>query len=99
MPEPDPGQKQDDSGDYYQNYYQWQMSTLMLAYDLADPIAPEDHARLEERRDAISEELGRMVRELLPPEYLEDPERDFPPELMMRITRATLKRAAEVAGL
>lgn len=82
-----------------QNYYEWQVSTLMLAYDLADPITPGDDQRLEARRQAIAEEVGQMVRDLLPPEYLENPEKDFPPELMMQITRATLQRAMEVAGL
>jgi len=40
-----------------------------------------------------------MVRGMLPQEYLDDPEKDFPPELMMQITRATLQRAAEIAGI
>ena len=82
-----------------QGYYEWQVSTLMLAYDLAEPISPGDDEQVQQRRDAIEEEVGRMVRELLPQEYLDDPEKDFPPELMMQITRATLKRAADVAGL
>ncbi len=82
-----------------QGYYDWQVTTLMLAYDLVDPIDPGDEARVEERRDAVAEEVGQLVRDLLPQEYLDNPEKDFTPELMMQITRTTLKRAMEVGGL
>ena len=82
-----------------QGYYEWQVTTLLLAYDLSDPITPGDDERIEQRRDDVAEEVGRMVRGMLPQEYLDNPEKDFPPELMMQITRATLQRAAEIAGI
>lgn len=88
-----------DEGGPLLNYYEWQVSTLLLAYDLADPLPPKEEQRLEARREAVAEEVGALVRGLLPQEYLENPEKDFPPELMMQITRATLKRAAEIADL
>ena len=95
----EPQQPANENDTPLQNYYEWQVSTLMLAYDLSDPLPPGDEQQLEQRRQAVAEEVGRLVRDLLPQEYLDDPERDFPPELMMQITRATLKRAAEVARL
>lgn len=85
--------------DSLQGYYEWQVTTLMLAHDLHDPVSPHDSERIEARRTKVAEEVGQLVRDLLPREYLENPEMDFPPELMMRITRATLKRAAEIAGI
>lgn len=96
MSESQPPEEQQSS---LQGYYEWQVTTLMLAYDLVDPIPPGDEQRVEQRRDAAAEEVRQLVRDLLPQEYLDDPEKDFPPELMMRITRTTLQRAIEIAGL
>ena len=95
-PQPEPHDEENSS---LQGYFEWQVTTLMLAYDLSDPIDPGDEPRVEQRRDAVAEEVGQMVRDLLPQEYLDNPEKDFTPELMMRITRATLKRAVEVAQI
>lgn len=81
------------------SYYEWQLTTLMLAHDLANPIPPQDQDRVDQRRDDVAQEVGEVVRSVLPQEYLDNPERDFPPELMMQITRATLKRASEIAGV
>lgn len=92
-------QPHDEGESSLQGYYEWQVTTLMLAYDLVDPIDPGDEQRVEQRRDAVAEEVGQLVRDLLPQEHLDDPEKDFPPELMMRITRATLQRAVAIAGL
>ena len=80
-------------------YYEWQMQTLMLAHDLASPIARGDEQSVERRREQVEQELNQMVHDLLPQEIKDDPRRDFPPELIMQITRATLRRAAEVAGV
>lgn len=91
--------QQSDEANPMQGYYDWQLTTLMLAYDLVDPIPRGDDELAQQRRDQIAEELGQMVRELLPQEYLDDPSRDFPPEIMMAITRATLRWAMDIAGL
>ena len=96
MAEPQPHGEEESS---LQGYYEWQVTTLMLAYDLTDPVTPGDEQRVEQRRDAVAEEVGQLVRDLLPQEYLDHPEKDFPPALMMQITRATLQRAVEIAGL
>lgn len=93
--DPQPPQQADDNP--MQAYFDWQLTTLMLAYDLAEPIPQGDEQRAEQRREAIREELSTMVRRILPPEYLEEPTRDFPPEVMMSITRETIRRAAEIA--
>lgn len=82
-----------------QGYYEWQVTTLMLAHDLADPIPSEQADRAEQRRERIYDEVRDLVMGLLPQQYKDDPSLDWPPELMMQITRATLKRAAEIAGV
>ena len=86
-------------GDGLMGYYEWQVTTLMLAYDLVDPVPSENDQRIEQRRSEVMQEVSDLVRQLLPQEYLDNPERDFPPEVMMRITRATLARAVDIADL
>jgi len=81
------------------SYYDWQVSTLLLAYDVVDPIARTDEARLVARQQEVEMELHRMAHAILPADYLENPGRDFPPEVVMEMTRATLRRAAAIVGL
>ncbi|MFP4143687.1 MAG: hypothetical protein ACOCTI_04935 [Phycisphaeraceae bacterium] len=81
------------------SYYGWQVMTLMLAYDLAEPIPPGQEDRVEQRRREVAREIGEIVMDLLPQEYQDNPEKDFSPEIMMQITRSTLERAAKIAGI
>ena len=81
------------------SYYDWQVSTLLLAYDAVDPIARTDDARLAQRQQDVELELHKMAHEILPRDYLENPQRDFPPEVVIAMTRATLRRAAVITGL
>ena len=81
------------------SYYDWQVSTLLLAYDAADPIARTDDARLAQRQQDVELELHKLAHEILPKDYLENPQRDFPPEIVIAMTRATLRRAALITGL
>jgi hypothetical protein len=81
------------------SYYDWQVSTLMLAYDAVEPLARDDDARLAERQQRVEEELHRMAHEVLPEDYRRDPQREFPPEVVVMLTRATLKRACQIIGL
>jgi hypothetical protein len=78
------------------NYYDWQLSTLMLAYDVAEPIQRDDLARIEQRQRSVEMELHEMVHGVLPKEYLENPQRDFPPEMVTLLTKATIARAQEI---
>lgn len=82
-----------------QGYFEWQVTTLMLAKDLAEPLKRGDEPAHERRRHAVEEEVRAFTIELIPRPYLEDPSLEWPPDLMMRITRATLERAAETAGI
>jgi hypothetical protein len=81
------------------SYFDWQVSTLMLAYDATEPLARNDDARLAKRQQLVEEELHRMVHEILPEDYHRNPQREFPPEVVVMLTRATLKRACQIVGL
>ena len=81
------------------SYYDWQVSTLLLAYDVVDPITREDVEALAKRQQDVELELHQMVHTILPEDYRSNPGRDFPPALVIELTRATLRRASAIAGL
>ena len=81
------------------SYYDWQVSTLLLAYDAVDPLRRDDVAGLTQRQQAVEMELHQMAHAILPRDYLENPQTDFPPEIVVQMTRATLERAAVIVGL
>jgi hypothetical protein len=81
------------------SYYDWQVSTLLLAYDAVDPIPRDDVESLARRQQSVEEELHQMVHAILPKDYLENPQQDFPPDIIIQLTRATLSRAARIIGL
>ena len=80
-----------------QGYFDWQVTTLMLAYDLDAPLAGAGEDAVQKRRRQVEQEVREMVLALLPEKFKHDPELEWPPDLMMRITRKTLARAAEIA--
>ena len=82
-----------------QGYYDWQVNTLMLARDLTEPIPAGDEQAALERRMQIEQEVREMTLAVLPDEYRNDPNRDWPPHLFMDITKVTLMRAAQWAGI
>lgn len=92
-------QVHDESASALQGYFDWQVTTLMLAYDLSDPLDAADAKAGEQRRSSIEDEVRSMTLEVVPDLYKNDPSLDWPPELMMTITRTTLQRAAAVAGI
>jgi len=82
-----------------QGYYEWQVTTLLLAYDLAKPVARGDDETAQARRAQVEGEVSELTLNQLPQRYKDNPELDWPAEVMMTITRATLQRASEIAGL
>jgi hypothetical protein len=82
-----------------QGYYEWQVTTLLLAYDLAEPITRGDDETAEQRRRQVEGEVSELTLNQLPQRYKDDPSLDWPGEVMMQITRATLERAAAIAGI
>ncbi len=79
------------------SYYDWQVSTLLLAYDTVEPLAREDVASLQKRQQAVELEVRKIALSVIPPAYERSPEKEIPPEVILEITKATLRRAAEVA--
>lgn len=82
-----------------QGYFDWQVTTLMLAYDLVEPIKPTDPEAGQARRAAIENEVRELSLAVIPDLFKSDPTLDWPPEVMMDITRATLLRSAQVSGI
>lgn len=82
-----------------QGYFDWQVTTLMLAHDLADPIPSGDDEAHHQRRHQVEDEVRTLTLGVLPEQFKHDASLAWPPDLMMTITRATLKHAAKIAGL
>ncbi len=80
------------------SYYDWQVSTLLLAYDVADPISRDDTAKLSAREQAVEKELHAMAKVVVPDEYHRDQSRELPTEVVISMTRATITRAVEIMG-
>lgn len=82
-----------------QGYFDWQVTTLMLAHDLTDPIpAGQDDAH-HQRRHQVEGEVRTLTLGILPEQFKHDATLAWSPELMMSITRETLKTASRIAGI
>lgn len=81
-----------------QGYFEWQVTTILLAYDLVDPIERDDTEAAERRRRRVEEEVSQLSLSVIPDQYKQDPNANWPPEVMMTITKATLLRTFEIAG-
>lgn len=79
------------------SYLDWQISTLLLAHDVGEPISRHDHAKLTERQKAVEQEVHDLAMATIPPDYLQNPQEEFPAEIVILLTKATLRRAAEIA--
>jgi len=80
------------------SYYDWQLSTLLLAYDAVDPIRRDDTTKAEQRQKSVEKELYDLVHATLPRSYLDSPHQDFPADVVVLLTKATLRRAAQIVG-
>ena len=76
--------------------YDWQLSTLMLAYDAADPIDRADAEALSAREQGVMQELQQIARRVVPAEFWQDGSRPLTPQLAHDLTKAVIRRAAEV---
>ncbi len=79
-----------------QGYFDWQVNTLMLAYDLADPLPGGDDDAHRQRRTRVEEEVRRFSLDAIPQRYKDDPQLDWPPEVMMALTRTTFVRVRQI---
>ena len=81
------------------SYHDWQVSTLMLAHDVRRPLAREDVEAQQKRQRQCELEVRDIALSVIPADFQSDPTREFPPRLVMEMTKATLARAAVVAGI
>jgi len=81
------------------SYFDWQVSTLMLAYDVIEPIPRTDDARLAKRQDAVHKEIHDLAHATIPPTYRDNPQLEFPPAVIIMLTKATVRRAAQIVGV
>lgn len=81
------------------SYFDWQVSTLMLAYDVTDPLGREDVAAQQARQEQVEREVRDIALSIIPPEYQRDATRELTPEIVVQMTRATLRRASQIVGL
>ncbi|GAB4110136.1 MAG: hypothetical protein Kow00105_18850 [Phycisphaeraceae bacterium] len=79
-----------------QGYFDWQVTTLLLAYDLNDPIPGDRPELAQQRRMKVEQEVRDFSLAVVPEKYKQDPTLDWPPEVMMAITRATFERVNEI---
>ncbi len=81
------------------SYLDWQISTLLLAHDAASPLSRDDVERLTAREKSVHLEIHELALATIPQSYRENPESDFPAEIVVLLTRATLARAAQIIGI
>ena len=81
-----------------QGYFDWQVNTLLLAYDLMDPLPGNDQEAADTRRMKTEQEVRDFTLAVVPRQYLDNPELDWPPEVMMAITRATFDRVNQITA-
>lgn len=81
-----------------QGYFDWQVTTLLLAYDLVSPIPGDAAKAIEERRTQTEQEVRELSLAVIPEKYKADPSLDWPPDVMMAITKATFRRVNEITA-
>ena len=78
-----------------QPYFDWQVTTIMLARDLVDPLGDDDQAA-EQRRREVELEVSELVLKMIPDVYKNDPELAWPPEMLRNITRLTFDHVRDI---
>lgn len=76
--------------------YDWQLSTLMLAYDVADPVARDDTEALTKREEAVRKELYDIAQAVVPKEFWSDGGRELTATVAHDLTKAIIQRAAAI---
>ena len=82
-----------------QGYFDWQVNTIMLARDVTEPLKGGDDAGHRRRRREVEEAVRAFTLSVVPEAYRNDPTLNWPPSVMIEITKATLYEAARLAGM
>jgi len=80
-------------------YFEWQCATLMYAYDVLEPLSRNDEDALARRRQRVEQDVYALFVATVPEDIRNDPTRDFSADIVMNLTRATLRKACEIAGM
>jgi hypothetical protein len=80
-------------------YFEWQCATLMYAYDVLEPLHRLDEDAIARRRQKVEEEVYELFVKTVPQNYRNDPTKDFSADIVMDLTKATLRKAAEIASV
>ncbi len=81
-----------------QGYFDWQVTTLMLAMDLTSPIPRDQPDAVMNRRRQVEQQVRELSLAHVPKQLQADSSQPWPPEVLMAITRATLDEARRRAG-
>lgn len=81
------------------SYYDWQVSTLMLAYDVVDPLPRDAEKKISARQASVEEEVRDLAHKTIPQTYRDNPQLEFPPAIVVLLTKATITRAAAIMGM
>jgi hypothetical protein len=81
------------------SYYDWQLATLMYAYDVAEPLPGSDQDALAKRMQSCEFELYELAKAVIPEGYWTNQGVNLSPEVVMRLTQATIIRAAQIMKL
>ncbi len=79
-----------------QGYFDWQVTTLLLARDLVDPLDPDDEQAAQARYEQAERVVSELTLSVVPDDLQRNPNLDWPPEVMRAITAATLRYATSV---
>ncbi|MEM1210575.1 MAG: hypothetical protein AAF842_10550 [Planctomycetota bacterium] len=79
----------------WQGYFDWQVTTLMLARDLHEPIKPGDETAAETRRTEMEHYVAQLTRNVVPAD-LWSSQQSWPPEVLREITTTTIHHASEI---
>ncbi|MEM0915833.1 MAG: hypothetical protein AAGB29_11660 [Planctomycetota bacterium] len=79
----------------WQGYFDWQVTTLMLARDLHDPIRTGDETAAEARRQEMEHYVAQLTRNIVPADLWSSGQA-WPPEVLREITTHTIGHAGEI---
>jgi len=78
-------------------YFEWQCATLMYAYDVVEPLSRVDDDAIAARKQKVEQEVYQLFLSVVPQSIRDDPTKNIPADVAMNLTKATLKKAADIA--
>jgi len=79
-----------------QGYFDWQVTTIMLALDLVEPLPGDNEAMQRDRRQRVEDQVRHFSLAVVPERYKTNPNLDWPAEVMMALTRETFVQVRRI---